>query len=682
MGEAHAMDKVRNVCLVGHGGTGKTTLVEAILYHCKATTRQGKVEDGTALGDYTVEEKERRSTLKMSVLHAQHEGYQFLWIDTPGYADFVGEAISGLNAADIVLVAVNAVDGITVNTRRLFRFAQELGRPTGFLVTKMDVENIHFGALLDSLREQFGDRCIPLVAPVGVGPDLKGAVNVLDAGGALPAGVPEGAGKWREKIVDAAVETDDALLESYLEGKSIDPAKIETGVRAAIARGKLHPVFCVSTAKGVGVAELVKAAGAYFPHPGEVPPPALEGEGKVEIGLEGPFLARVFKGMHDDYVGRLTYIKVYQGRLPVDGTVLNARTGKTERIQNLFVMQGKEQKPAEEAVAGRVYSVSKIETMDLSDTLCDPHRPLKFVPIQFPRPMVSLAAEPKSRQDEGRLSGAMAKLSEEDKTFWVQRDQQTAELVITGMSQLHLEMKIKVLKRKFNVEVATKIPKVPYRETITGKGDAKYRHKKQTGGAGQFAEVWMRIEPLVNAEGKHEGFEYESAVVGGSISTSFIPSIEKGVRQVLVVGPVAGYPVVGVKAIVYDGKEHPVDSKDIAFQIAGREVFKLAMTQAKPKLLEPIMTVEVSVPSRFMGDITGDLNSRRGRISGMSSDGDVQTIQAIVPLAELQSYSTQIKSLTADEGMFTMTFSHYEIVPEGVAQTVIQKSQAAKEEAK
>ena len=682
MGEPYDLAKIRNVCLAGHGGTGKTSLIEGILFHCKATTRQGKVEDGTTLGDYTPEEKDRRSSIKMSVLHASFEGFQHIWIDTPGYPDFVGEAISGLTASDAVLLAVNAAEGITVNTRRLFKFAADFGRPLGFLLTKMDAENIQWGPLLQSLRETFGDRCIPMVAPVGVGPELRSAVNVLDAGGSLPAGVPEGAGGWREKIVEAAVETEDALLESYLDGKSIDPARLSAAIRAAIARRTLFPVFAVSTAKAAGVAELIRAVETYFPTPAEVAPPAVEGDAKVEVGPNGPFAARVFKGMHDDYVGKLSYIKVISGRLPVDGTALNTRTGKAERIQNLFVMQGKEQRPADEAAAGRVYSIAKIESLDMSDTLTDPRKPLKFAPLLFPRPMVSLAMEPKSRQDEGRLSGALAKLTEEDKTFRVQRDAQTGELVVSGMSLLHLELKMKLLKRKFNVEVQTKIPKVPYRETITGKGDAKYRHKKQTGGAGQFAEVWMRIEPLLNAEGKPEGFDFDSAVVGGSISTSYIPSIEKGVRTVLTAGPIAGYPVEGVKAIVYDGKEHPVDSKDIAFQIAGREAFKAAMTQAKPKLLEPIMTLEVSVPSRFMGDITGDLNSRRGRISGMGSDGDAQTIQALIPLAEVLSYSTLLKSLTQDEGMFTLTFSHYEIVPDNVAQVVIQKSQAAKEEAK
>ncbi|MCU0723685.1 MAG: GTP-binding protein, partial [Planctomycetes bacterium] len=452
MGEPYALEKIRNVCFAGHGSTGKTSLVEALLFHCKATTRQGRVEDGTALGDYMPEEKDRRSTMKMSALHASHEGIQYIFIDTPGYADFVGEALSGLQAADMVLLAVNAADGVTINTRRLFKFAAELNRPAGFVLTKMDAENIHFGPLLQSLKEQFGDRCLPMTAPVGVGPELKAVAPVLD-GGKLPAGVPEGAGGWREKVVEAAVETDDALLESYLEGKSIDPAKIAGAVRTAIARRVLFPVFCVSTAKGIGVAELQKAAAAYFPHPGEVALPPLEGEGKAAISPDGPFLARVFKGMHDDYVGKLSYVKVYSGRLPVDGTVLNVRTGKAERIQNLFVMQGKEQRPAEEAAAGRIYSISKIEALDISDTLADPHKPLKFAPIPFPRPMVSLAAEPKSRQDEQRLSGALAKLAEEDKTLWVRRDPETAELVITGMSQLHLEMKMKVLKRKFGVEM-------------------------------------------------------------------------------------------------------------------------------------------------------------------------------------------------------------------------------------
>ncbi|MHC5037034.1 MAG: elongation factor G [Planctomycetota bacterium] len=680
MGDAQQMKTIRNISFSGHGGSGKTTLVEAILFHCKATTRLGRVEDGTTLSDYLAEEKTRKSSLNTAILHCNLQGMDCHLIDTPGYPDFLGEAISGIFASDIVVIAVAANEGISAVTRKVFRIARDLGKAVAFVFTKMDAENIEYDPLLQSVQETFGAACLPVAVPVDPGPGISRVVDLLDAGSIQGAVGEIDAASLREKVLETAIETDDALLEKYLEGEEIAPEALSGAIRNAMVQGKLVPIFATSVPKDVGIREFLSAVQNVFPSPTEVPPPVLQGEGAVTPSLEGGLAAQVFKSITDDYVGKLSFFRVFSGRLTPDGSVKNARTGKPERFQNLFRMQGKEQQPVEEAVAGGVYAVSKIETLEVSDTLCGMKDSIQFEPIRFPQPMVSLAVQPKSRQDEQRISGALGKLSEEDPTFQVARDRQTKELLITGLSQLHLDLKLKQLKRRFSVEVNTKPPNVPYRETITAKGDARYRHKKQTGGAGQFAEVWMRIEPLLDEEGRHEGFEYVSEVVGGAISQSFIPSIEKGVKQVLLTGPVAGCPVEGVKVVVYDGKEHPVDSKDIAFQIAGREVFKLAMGQSKPKLLEPIMNMEVSVPSRFMGDLTADLNSRRGRIQGMNAEGDLQIITAQVPLAEMLSYSTELKSMTQDEGSFEMTLSHYEIVPDNVAQMVIQKRRKEMEE--
>ncbi len=671
------LDSIRNVCISGHGNSGKTTLVETVLFHCKATTRLGTVEEGTTISDHAPEEKERGNSVFTSILRCKAGDCDLHLVDTPGYPDFFGEAISGIHAADGVLIAVAANEGISAMTRKVFQLAKETGKPTGIVLTKLDAENIEFEAVLGGIRETFSEACIPVSLPESPGPGLSRISTLLDADAAQSLG-GEGA-SWREKLVETAVETDDALVERYLEGEEIAPETLQKAMRLAVAQRALMPVFCVSSARQIGIGELVEGLVALMPSPSEVPPPPSE-EGEVEVSAEGPFAARVFKSITDDYVGKMSFLRVYAGRIGTEASALLPRTGKTIRFQNLYAPHGKEQTAVPEATAGGIYTLAKVEESAVSDTFCDPKHRVVFAPIPFPRPMVGLAVTPKSRQDEQRISGALTKMADEDPTFTMDRDRQTKEMVITGLSRLHLDLKLKQLKRRFNVEVATKPPKVPYRETITAKGDTKYRHKKQTGGAGQFAEVWMRIEPLLDDEGRHEGFEYVSEVVGGAISHTFIPSIEKGIKQVLEAGPVAGYPVEGVKAIVYDGKEHPVDSKDIAFQIAGREAFKEAMAQAKPKLLEPIVNVEVSVPSRFMGDMTADLNSRRGRIQGMSSEGDLQIITAKVPLAEMLQYSTELKSMTQDEGAYTISLSHYEIVPDNVASAVIERSRREKEE--
>jgi elongation factor G len=666
----------RNLALVGHGNTGKTTLAESVLFLTKTVTRKGTIEDGTTVSDYTPIEKDRKNSITASVMHCQWKKCLLNLIDTPGFPDFQGEAISGIAAADIVLLTVAANSGIQVNTRTMWKLAREAGKAVALLITKLDAENTSFTTLLEEIRETFGSHCVPVTVPTEEGPGLSAVVDLLSGDGENH--------ESREMLVEALVETDDALMEKYLEGETVDPAELKSIFRKAMNESTFVPVFAVAALKDVGVEALVNYAVDFMPSPAEsLSFRRLEGEEEKPLtpAVDGSLVAQVFKTVTDDYVGKLSYFRVISGSGSTDAPVLITREEKKVKLQNVFQLQGKDQTAVGEIHAGGIYAVSKIDALRVSDTLCAPGSPQDMPPLRFPEPMVFVALSPKSRQDEQRISSALTKLSDEDPTFKVTRHVETNEMVATGMSQLHLDLKLKTLKSRFGVEVTTRPPRIPFRETIMAKASSKYRHKKQTGGAGQFAEVWLRVEPLQSEAMAYEGFEFGSEVYGGAISQNFIPSIEKGIKAVMKEGVIAGYPIDGIKAVVYDGKEHPVDSKDIAFQIAGREAFKLAVKDAKPVLLEPIVNVEVTVPSQYMGEITGDLNTRRGRIQGMESEGQFQVIRAQVPQAEIMNYSTDLRSLTGGEASFVMRFSHYDVVPSNLAADIIARSSRKGEDA-
>ncbi len=675
--EKRSLADIRNVTLAGHGNCGKTTLSEAMLFAAKATGRRGSVQDGTTVSDFTPIEKERHNSVSASVMHYEWKNTLVNLIDTPGYMDFMGEAISGIKASDVVLVTIAAAAGVQVNTRATWKAAQNAGKSLAIVVTKLDVENVSFAQALEGIQANFGKNCVAVSVPKNEGPSISAIEDVFESKGGLD--------EWREALVEALVESDDDLMEKYLEGQSLDPAKLRAAFRKGMVKRSFIPVFSVVAEKDIGVELLMNYIASDFPTAADVVSfKGRSGDGQPDEDIvpsdSGPFIAQVFKTVTDDYVGKLSYFRVISGRADSESQVVMGRSAKKVKMQNIFLIQGKEQKPVTEVTAGNIYSVSKVEDLNISETLCQATKPYRLSELVFPEPMVFLAVSPKARQDEQRISGSLAKLCEEDPTFKVTRSIETSETVATGMSQLHLDIKFKTLKARFGVEIVTKQPRIPYRETITAKASTKYRHKKQTGGAGQFAEVWLRVEPLRSPEGRYEGFEFDSEVFGGAISTSFIPSIEKGVRAVLKTGAVAGYAIDGVKAVVYDGKEHPVDSKDIAFQIAGREAFKLAVKDAKPVLLEPIMDVEVSVSASYMGEVTGDLNTRRGRIQGMNSEGQWQVISAKVPQAEIMAYSTDLRSMTGGEGFYTMKFSHYDVVPSNIAAEIIAKSARKEEE--
>jgi len=666
---------LRNVAVVGHGATGKTTLVEHLLAKAGAIPRPGSVDDGTSVCDFAPDEKERKFSIDSACVHFPYKGVEIQLVDAPGYPDFIGQATASLYAVETALVTVDAVAGVAVNTRRMWMASGDLGLARVIVVTRMDAENAKYGPVMEGIQAAFGDACVPFTVPVGEGPGFQGVVPLLAPPGSVPEGCVDSVEELHTRLLDRVVEVDDAALEKYLEGEKPGAEDLARLARKAIASGTLVPVLFTSAASDLGVQELLDFIAADLVSP-------LEGwRRKIRKGTDGdaweelvpdpsgPFRGQVFKVVMDPYVGKISTFRILSGTLHAESVIANPRTGKSEKLTHLFRPQGKDQAEVRDAVAGDILQVSKVEGLNIGDTLCEDRETVTLPPMVFPAPMVAFAVEPKKRGDEAKISTSLTRIDESDPGFVVRRDSKTHELVITGMSNLHVDIMVERLKRA-GVEVLTKPPRIPYLETIAAKGDAKYRHKKQTGGAGQFAEVWMRVEPLERGK----GFEFENEVVGGAVSQPFVASAEKGVRQAMEQGVIAGYPVVDVRVTVYDGKEHPVDSKDIAFQIAGRSAFKEAVMQAKPVLLEPVVLLEIMVPSQFIGDVTGDISSRRGRIQGTDSHGDMQIIKALVPQGEVAKYSSELRSMTGGAGSFTMEFSHYDVVPPKLAEQIIAQS--------
>lgn len=666
------VQKIRNFALLGHNGSGKTSLAEAMLFKAKATSRLGSVDDGTSVLDFDEDEKERKSTVDASVATFKWDATEFTLIDTPGPVDFQGEAFGAVRAADFALFCVPASGGLGVNTRVMWSAAREEKIGRAIVITKTDAENADAEGTLEAVREALGERCIPFSLNEGHRDKFTAVLDCLEPGDDAPAEVK----KWHEALVEASVEADEAALEQYLEEGDIDRSQLTGLVTKAIAAGTVVPVFFTSVPNDLGVEKLMRAMAHYFPSPADRRP-MLSGESPetaetpITADPNGPLVAQVFKVVTDDYVGKLAFFRVFSGSVAANTNFHLVRSDSSEKMVNILTAVGKETTQVDKVSAGQIAAMARVENIRIGDTFTDGAN-IHVAKIPFPNPMVALAVEPKSRGDETKIGPALNKLAEEDATLTVKRVEQTHETVITGLSDLHLNLKLGRMNRRSKVEVNTRLPKVPYLETITASGDAKYRHKKQSGGAGQFAEVWMRINPVERGK----GFEYNWKVVGGAISNNFQPSIEKGIRQVMDSGVIAGCKVVDVCCEVYDGKEHPVDSKDVAFQIAGREVFKEAMKMAKPVLLEPIMDVRIIVPTKNMGDITSDLNTRRGRIQGMDAEGGMQVIRAQIPLAEMQSYSTELRSLTGGEGTYSAEESHFDVVPANVANDIKSKYEA------
>ena len=672
---------IRNLALVGHGAAGKTTLTDCILFKSKATNRQGSVDDGTSLSDSDDVEKEKKFSIDTSIFNVDREGKLLNILDTPGYPDFTGAAIAALEAVETAVVVINASAGIEINTRRMWDQATRRGLSRVVVLNKMDGENIEYETLMDSLKDAFGGGCVCVNVPVGSGSDFAAVVSVMDedasADGCLVA--PADA---REKLMDAVVETDDALMERYLEGEALSSEEISVALQKALTSGALVPILHTSARKDIGVEELVDFMAMALPSPADGRTRSVPGAGEedepteIECDPDGPLVAQIFKVMTDPFVGKLTFFRVLRGKVTGEGALYNERVGSASRPAQLVKVQGAKQEQVGEIAAGGIGAVSKIEDSRVGDTFCDRKTIVSCEPIKLPQPMVSLAVEPKSRGDEGRISTAMGKMADEDPTFLTHRDAQTHEMVISGLSSLHLDIILLRLARRFQVEVNTKDPKIAYRETILGKSESRYRHKKQTGGRGQFAEVAIRIEPTERGE----GFQFHDEIVGGSIPNNYIPAVEKGIRETMARGVVAGYLVVDVAVHCWDGKFHDVDSSEAAFKFAARRAFQDAFKAAKPALLEPIVTIEVTAGPDSMGDITGDLNGRRGRIQGMESVGGMQVIKAQVPMSEIMHYATELRSMTGGTASFTMEFSHYDVVPAHEQQKVVAAAKVKEEE--
>jgi elongation factor G len=708
----YRVDDIRNVALVGHGASGKTTLADALLYKAGAVDRRGSPEDGTSVSDYDDEEKKRHISIDTSFLHLEHDGKQVHLLDAPGYPDFVGAALEALAAVETAAIVISAPNGIEVNTRRMFNEAGRRGLARMLVVNQMAADNIRLNELLKNIQETFGKACVLFNAPIGQGAQFSGVASVLAPPAQAPAGSAVDIAQARSKLVDAVVEADDALMEKYLTEGDVGSDELAAAIPKALAAGTVIPMFFTSAKKDVGVAEFLDAICRYALSPAQAKPrTAVKGQGDqanevlLTAGDSGEFVGQVFKTLNDKFVGNLSFLRVFSGKISAEQPLVNMRTGKSSRTGGLLLMQGKQQKPVTEAIAGDIVAVAKVEDLGIGDTIATAAHAPKLPRPRFPTPMFGLAVEPKSRGDEQKISGSLQKIADEDPTFHVTRDSQTKELVITGMSQLHLDVVQHRLKRRFDLEVVTKEPKIPYRETVMSNAEASYRHKKQTGGRGQFGEVHLRVYPLpreihsgeelteqfanksrfekmrsAHYEQNHN-FAFIDTIVGGTIPNQFMPAVEKGCKELLERGALAGYRIQDVAVEVFFGKDHPVDSSEQAFKTAGRMAFKQAFLQARPVLLEPIVDLEVTVPSKYTGAILGDLNTKRARIENQDSlPGDLAVIKAKAPLAEVARYAAQLGSITQGQGSYHMEFSHYDQVPGNVQQQIVSKAKVAADE--
>ncbi len=683
-------DRLRNVGIVAHGGSGKTSLTEAMLFNSGAVNRLGRVDDGSATTDFEPEEVKRKVTINTALAPCEWCDHKINFIDTPGYADFVAEVKGGLRAVDSALIVLCAASGVEVETEKVWNYASELGLPRIGFINKMDRENADFYSVVDSMKEKFGNGVVPVQLPIGAQDTFNGIVDLIKMKAYLPeksgkeyteteipADILEKAEESRMALIEAAAEGNDDLLTKYLEGEELNDEEVISGLLAGIAQAKVFPVLCGSALKNIGVQQALDSIIKYLPAPGVSPVMGLHPVTKdpVERNVSDPFSAMVFKTTADPFVGRLSYIRLYSGSMKPDSMLYNATKDKSERIGTIFTLRGKHQDPVTAVHAGDIVVVAKLQETATGDSLCDKDKPIIFEAISYPKPMFTRAIEAKNKGDEDKIGQALARLMDEDPTFKVRKDVETHQLLISGMGELHLDIMTERMKRKFGVETLLANPKVPYRETIRGSAKIEGKHKKQSGGHGQYGHVWLQLDPL--APGAQ--FEFVDSIFGGSVPRQYIPAVEKGVREALTGGILAGYPMVDVKVTLTDGSYHTVDSSEMAFKIASTMALRKGALQAKPVLLEPIYAVEVIIPESYMGDVIGDLNTKRGRIQGMEPiGGGLGRIKAQVPLAEMFRYSIDLRSITQGRGTFDMNFSHYEDVPARIAETIIANAKKDK----
>ncbi len=690
-------EKIRNIVLVGHGAVGKTTLADQMLFKAGVGSRAGSVDDGTSLLDTDDEARLHHFSISSAMVHFEHHGMRVNVIDTPGYPDFVGQVISAVCAAETALITINASAGIEANTRRTFELAGKAHLARIIVINKLDQENVDFAGLVESIQDSFGANCIPLNVPCGVAANFHAVKSTLTSHAERNGSIVDPA-MYGSSVMDIIAETDDELMERYLDGQELTADEVLGGVNKAIASGALVPIVCICAKTGVGVTELMDAIADFALTPGELVRHATADSGQdieVNAAEDAPFVAQVFKTRIDPFVSKMSFIRVLSGKLTKDSVVKDMRTGRGIKIHQLLDVQGGQVEAVDEAHAGDVVVVAKIDDFQVGDTLVNGDRGVTLPSLHFPTPMIGLAVEPKSRSDQQKISGALHKIEEEDPTFRITRDPQTHEMVMRGMSDLHLQIVQERLHKRDKVDVVTHAPKVPYRETIASRAEGSYRHKKQSGGSGQFAEVHIRLYALPQGidpttyftrdrfESLREhhydpelNFAFLDCVTGGSVPNQFIPAVEKGIRERMERGVLAGYQVQDVAAALFFGKDHPVDSNEAAFRTAASNCFRDVFKQAKPSLLEPIMHLDIFVPGEKLGDITGDLNTRRGRMEGMDSlSGGMQVVHARAPLAELMTYARSLSSITGGQGSFTMEFSHYEPVPPNEQHKIISAAQ-------
>ena len=683
-------EKIRNIALCGHGGTGKTSVAEAVMFSTGATNRLGSVDEGNTVSDYTDAEIARKISISTSLLHCDWKGAKVNVLDAPGYADFIGDAKAAIWASDIAITLVNAASGVEIGTDKAFNFADEFDRATAFVINHVDREFADFDSALAAVQEHFGNGAIPFQIPVNPGEGFDQIIDVLQmkmitytdgkaAASDIPAEWQDRAESLKEQVVEGAAESDEELIEQYLEEGDLTDEEIARGVKIGMVNRTLFPVFASAASKNVGIDLLLDFLADYAPGPRELPIPTAHKPGaeeEVALGVsdDGPLAAVVFKTISES-VGDLSFLRVYSGRVEPGDDAFNTNRRSNERIGQIYAMSGGKREDMDGVGAGDIGALIKLKNTHTGDTLCDKTMPLQIQPIEFPHPLIRVAVAPKARGDEDKISTGLQSIHEEDPSFTAGYDSEVRQIIAEGQGELHLTVVFDKLQSKFGVEVDVVEPRIPYRETIQGRAEAQYRHRKQSGGRGQYGEAYLRVAP----KQRGEGFEFIDEVVGGAIPGKFIPAVEKGVVETMQRGVLAGYPVVDTQVAVYDGSFHAVDSSDMAFKLAGSFAFQNAFMDAKPILLEPIYKVRVVVPEAYMGDVMGDLNGRRGRIQGMDPEGNFQVIHAEVPLADLYKYSTSLRSMTQGTGDYTMAFSHYEPVPRDVTQKVIAAAEHDRE---
>jgi elongation factor G len=690
--KVYPTEAIRNLAVIGHGDAGKTQLVSSLLYVAGATPRWGKVDEGTTVTDYEEDSIARKITLNTALAHLDHRDTKLNFIDSPGYAAFVAHARPALRVADCAIVVVDGVKGVEVQTERTWAYANEFMVPRVMVITKLDKEHADFGSALESAQKTFSRAIIPFTLPIGKEKDFRGVVDVvhmkayeLGADGQakeidIPAEGRDIVDKTRERLVELVAESNDQLMEKYFEQGTLDEEDILPNINNAIAQSKLCPVFAVSSVTQVGLRALLNGLVEFAPdpahHEAEWGKPVDAGPDAERIGRKysdsEPFSAYCFRTVADPFAGRINIFKIISGHLQTDANAFNSSRGVMERLGALHVMQGKQLDKISEAHAGDIIACVKLKETQTGDTLCDKQSPIVYDAVVYPEAAIAFAIEPKSRQDEEKISAALHKILEEDPALHFSRDSQTKEFLLSGSGQLHVETVVEKLKKRYGVEVTLHPPKVPYKETITTRAEVQGRHKKQTGGRGQFGDCKCVFEPLPRGG----GFVFEDKIFGGSVPQQFRPAIEKGIIEAAKAGAIAGYPLVDFKVQLVDGSYHPVDSDEHSFRAAGRKAFRAAMEKVKPSLLEPVMDVEIAAPQEYAGDIMGDLNSRRGRVQGMETSGKQQVIKAQVPMAEMLNYQSTLNSITAARGSFHMQFSHYDPVPGQLAQKIVEQSRA------